>query len=177
MAAFRPRPRPASRPFARLLRKSFRPAVENLEDRVMLDSGMAANALPPPIDTSVHIINGLYETLLNRTPQPDESNFWAVELHRGLTPAAAAQDILASPEHLSNLIRQGYESWLGRQPDPPGLHSWQAGLEAGLTGAQFTAGVLASREYQAIHGGNGPDWLTALVLLPEMFAAKLQETP
>jgi Domain of unknown function (DUF4214) len=117
---------------------------------------------PPPLDTSVHIVNELYQTLLNRTPQQQEVNQWVVELQEGLTPAGAAAQFLGSPEYLTNRIRQGYEQWLGRAPEPQGEQSWLVAMQGGLTQARFTVGVLASPEYLAQHGGPGPGWLTAL---------------
>jgi hypothetical protein len=162
MVPSRPKARRPSRSYARPARQSFRPFVEALEERVLLDAGLPPQLVPPPIDTSVHIVNNLYQILLSRTPQQAEVNQWVVELQKGLTPGGVAQDFLGSPEYLTNLIREGYETWLGREPEPQGAATWLAAMQAGLTGAQFTAGVLASPEYLARHGGSRPNWVSAL---------------
>jgi hypothetical protein len=94
-------------------------------------------------------VEALYADVLGRAAGPSEGAPWVRLLQAGVSPAAVADGILASPEALAGLVERAYADYLGRAPDPAGAQA-QSGLllAAGPAGADaLAARILASDEF------------------------------
>src|SRR5207237_8047903 len=98
-----------------------RPAVESLEDRVLLSSS----------DASSPFVGNLYAMLLGRVPQAAEVDYWRGAMAGGMSETAVVQDFVDSAEYEGLLVKQMYQALLGRQPEPEGMAYWEAQLARG----------------------------------------------
>jgi hypothetical protein len=80
-----------------------------------------------PSDTSAQV-TGLYQLLLNRTPDDAGLAFWTNQVRNTGSLAQSAAFFLASPEYTNLLINADYRYVLGRAPDAPGLAYWTSWL-------------------------------------------------
>jgi len=102
-------------------------------------------------------IERLYQTLLDRAPDPDGAAFWINQLQAGTPLVDIASDFLQSAEYQgkfgatagnpTSFVTQLYESGLGRSPDPGGLAFWVGQLTSGqMSEAQVAIGISQSNE-------------------------------
>ena len=119
-------------------------SVLSLADALAAFSG-ASKKLPTTTDP----IEGLYNTILNRTSDAGGQAYYT-DLYK--SGAASLSDIatsmINSPE---NQINQLYTSVLGRDADTSGATYWQSQLSSGMSTADITAAMMASDEYRASH--------------------------
>lgn len=112
---------------------------------------------PSPTDLALQqngLIDSLYQTILNRLPDPPGLAGWLSDLNSGVTPASVATQIEESPESLNDMATAGdvafvnslYMSFLGRTPDSPGLNGWLMDLSSGTTEAAVASGIYGSSE-------------------------------
>ena len=106
-------------------------------------------------DPAQVFVEGLYETLLNRTADPAGLAFWSsqVDAQTG-SNSAMVFAFESSGEYRQDRIEQDYEADLGRAGDPSGLQYWTAFLDSGGTLGQAQADFLGSPESKLDHGGN-----------------------
>ena len=158
------------------------PTLSRLEDRQML-SGQAASlpgAALPSMTIAGHVaetrvvasavagpagfVTGLYTSILLRSPQPSEVDYWVGVLNRGVSPAFVQRAFLHSPERQQLLASLGvtpvgsnkpfvdslYVNLLKRQPDPGGEAFWVQQLRRGENRQLVIQGFLSSSEYQSL---------------------------
>src|SRR5436305_1170736 len=82
---------------------SYRPTVEALEARSLLD----ANAF----------VRSLYVNILGRIPGNGEINGWVSSLNSGMTTAAVTAAFVGSNERFGLMVNQEYSALLGRRVD------------------------------------------------------------
>jgi hypothetical protein len=68
------------------VKRFVKPALEQLEDRVLLAAG-----------TANPFVQGLYQVLLQRTPSADEVKGWSSAMGQGLTAVQVVDDFLCPP--------------------------------------------------------------------------------
>ncbi|HEV3117479.1 MAG TPA: DUF4214 domain-containing protein, partial [Gemmataceae bacterium] len=126
------RPRANDTTSRRLPKKWLGLRLEQLEDRIL----MAQNALAAPL------VDGLYQTVLGRTPKNGEDAGWIAALQNGaLTPGQVARDFVASPEYRAGLVSRTYETLLGRAPEAGAVDNWLTAMNANGDASLFT-GIL-----------------------------------
>src|SRR5438105_4648744 len=88
--------------------EGYRPRLESLENRVLLD--VAAE----------HFVGQLYHDLLGRAAGPAEAAFWANALASGTTRAQLARTIEGSQEYQTVVVQAAYGQFVHRSADPGG---------------------------------------------------------
>ena len=96
--------------------------------------------------TDQDFLYGLYNDILNRSPDSAGLNAWTQAMSNGASRAVVAAGFLASQEYRSNLVEADYENYLGRPADPGGEAAWLASLSAGISDQAVLAGILGSAE-------------------------------
>jgi hypothetical protein len=129
--------------------------LELLEDRTLLTNAFSAAAVTSFVD-------GLYATLLGRTPGNSEVQGWLQAVTYGTTPGQVAQEFLQSPEYRTRMIRESYLDLLHREPEPGIIQTWLPLVQSTGTYESVTERVLASPEYYLRQGGTPQDWVGAL---------------
>jgi hypothetical protein len=131
------------RPLARL-------SVEKLEDRLVLDA--------------TSFVTGLYQNLLNRSPDAGGLAGWVAAINNGMSNQAVATAIWQSQEHRTDEVTSYYQTFLGRSPDSAGLAAW---VNLMMTGQLNEQGVeiafLTSGEYLNNHP-TADSYITGLYL-------------
>jgi PKD repeat protein len=143
----------------RLAGLGHKPGVEQLERRELLDAGLATGLSNAAVG---RLVNSLYNTLLNRAPQPAELASWQNAVNAGQSLEELAEAFLSSPEYQSDFISDSYTTLLKRQPQPQEVNGWLQATQAGLGEERLTAQFLASDEFYQEHGGTPEGWLTGL---------------
>ena len=64
-------------------------------------------------------VMGLYETLLGRSPQSNEVQYWVDQLNNGVTPQQVALDFTTSPEREAHACKRITSSTSAAAPAPP----------------------------------------------------------
>jgi len=115
------------------------------------DFGVAQQA-PDILDSYV---DGLYASVLQRTPDPVGQGYFRAQLIAGVTPDKVAQTIYDSGEHQRLQVQQSYTSYLHRPADPAGQSYWGSLLgSGGLTILEMRRGILTSPEYLQAHASD-----------------------
>ncbi len=96
--------------------------LEPLEDRTLLTGGGLDPAALAAMDK--HMVEGLYQVVLDRTPASSEVSNWVNGLQNGLTPAQLARGFLGSTEYGTDIVREHYLQLLGREPEAGVTASW-----------------------------------------------------
>jgi len=109
-------------------------------------------------------VQGLYQSLLGRSPQPSEVQYWVNQLAAGMTPQQVALGFAASPEREAQRVQADYQQYLGRAANATEVSYWVSAFLSGASNEQVNAGFLSSPEYFQQHGGNVVDWLFAAYL-------------
>jgi hypothetical protein len=112
-------------------------------------------------NTPVGWLNGVYNDLLGRSPDPMGLNHWLTRLQAGETVVQIAHEITTSVERESIVIRQDYISFLGRTPENSGLNHWLTLLQSGFTRAFVASGIVGSNEFFQIHGNTNVAFVVA----------------
>ena len=136
-------PRKHAAPRRKKLR-SFRPGVEVLEERVLLNA------------TSEQFVERIYDDLLQRPVDAAGRTFWTDLLDSGAARGQVARGLLDSAEYRSSAIEYLYSSHLDRAADTGGLDYWLQTLAAGVASETVEASILGSPEYFQ-HHGHGAD--------------------
>jgi hypothetical protein len=111
----------------------------------------------------LRFVEGLFQTLLEREPDPSGLRFGYQSLDLGVETSALADVVVRSPEHLANIVRQWYREFLDRDPDPSGLAYWMAELDRGSSPDDIRTALLSSTEYfLGRAGGSTPEYVRAL---------------
>lgn len=112
-------------------------------------------------NTAVGWLNGVYNDLLGRSPDPMGFNHWLTRLQAGETTFQIAGEITTSVERESIVIRQDYISFLGRTPENSGLNHWLTLLQSGFTRASVASAIVGSNEFFQIHGNTNVTFVVA----------------
>ncbi|MEI7687259.1 MAG: DUF4214 domain-containing protein, partial [Planctomycetota bacterium] len=103
---------------------------------------------------SAAIVNGLFQTVLERIPDTAGLNHF-VDLMRSGTSAAEVTTLLwNSDEHRTLQANQTYQAVLGRAPSDAERQSAINSLKAGSNEATLARGLYTSAEYQNTHGNS-----------------------
>src|SRR5438445_10120276 len=165
MAPLRAWLRPRSRSLSHALpNKSKKPwlLLEPLEDRTLLTQGAVPLAVVPPPAMDQPAVEGFYQVILGRKPQPDEASGWVQGMQGGLTIDQVVQGFLTSTEYQTLQVEQHYADLLGRQPEPGVVPLWMNAMEATGDGNVLPEGILSSQEYYARHNGDPSMFVAAL---------------
>jgi thermitase len=110
--------------------------------------------------TAVGFINGLYESLLDRAPDPAGLQLWVATYDSGtVTRYQIALAIASSAEARLVEVANWYQQELGRTQSvaqletDPGVILWATLLDQGTGDNTVLAQIMASTEYLADHGG------------------------
>lgn len=120
------------------------PTIEQLEPR----------CLPVSPGTLTGFVSGLYQTVLNRAPEPAGLQFWVGWLNAGASRIAVAQAFWNSDERYTHLVDDAYQIYLNRAPDLSGLATHLTALRSGLGGNGLIQAFVSSPEYQTLHPDN-----------------------
>jgi lysophospholipase L1-like esterase len=108
-------------------------------------------------------VAGLYQTLLQRTPQGGEAAPYVAALNDGSqSPMQVALEITLSAEYRTRLILTDYKQFLNRPPTAQELAVWMKTLPADLDPSQVAAAFLASPEFYQSQGATSSSWLAAV---------------
>jgi len=121
--------------------------LEPLEDRTLLTQGAVPLAVVPPPAMDQPAVEGFYQVILGRKPQPDEASGWVQGMQGGLTIDQVVQGFLTSTEYQTLQVEQHYADLLGRQPEPGVVPLWMNAMEATGDGNVLPEGILSSQEY------------------------------
>src|SRR5262249_11608968 len=147
MFPFRVRTRPVISSRTRRVqpRKTYRPNFALLVDSSLLSKNTVSLAVAPTLASQV--VQGFYQEMLGRTPQPAEISHWVNELNSGLTLDRLAQAFLSSPEYDSFQVQKEYTNLLGRQPETGIISTWVRAIQASGALQVFNPGELASQQH------------------------------
>jgi len=102
--------------------------------------------------TNTSFVTALYQSFLNRAPDPNGLNDWVTLLVNGTdTTAQVATGFLNSDENRTDIITGFYETYLHRAPDAGGLAAWKTLLANGITQPQIITFFVTAPEYLAIN--------------------------
>lgn len=127
---------------------SYRPTVEALEARSLLD----ANAF----------VRSLYINILQRVPADAEINGWVSSIQSGMATSAVTAAFVGSSERFGLMVSQEYSNLLGRSVDPASLNYWMQQRANGASQDQVVATILSSQEYFHLHGQQNSSFVQAL---------------
>jgi len=97
--------------------------------------------------TQTGFLNGVYQTVLGRTPETQGQQLWLARLDAGAPRGAIAQEILASLESSQRRVEALFRQLLRRPADTNGLNALVGALQSGATIETVMAAILASEEY------------------------------
>jgi len=102
--------------------------------------------------TNTSFVTALYQSFLNRVPDPSGLAAWVNLLNtKQDTTAEVATGFLNSDENRTDIITGFYETYLHRAPDSAGLAAWKTLLANGITQPQIITAFVTSPEYLAIN--------------------------
>jgi len=102
--------------------------------------------------TNSTFVTALYQSFLNRAPDPNGLADWVKLLDtKADTPAQVATGFLNSDENRTVIITGFYETYLHRAPDNGGLADWKTLLANGITQPQIITFFVTSPEYLALY--------------------------
>jgi hypothetical protein len=107
-------------------------------------------------------VAGIYQDLLNRTPQDAEVNGW---LSSGLAPYDIAIGIATSIEHEVLRIVHDYTTYLGRAASEADINGWLDAFTEGVSPDDAIAYFVSSAEYYLLPAkgnDNNSDWVGSL---------------
>jgi virginiamycin B lyase len=96
-------------------------------------------------------VTSLYQTVLERAPDPGGLSFWLQQLRAGATHDQLAQAFWVSAEHRGLEVDQFYSTFLHRAADAAGRQAWVNDMLAGATEDDVAIAFLTSQEYTASH--------------------------
>jgi hypothetical protein len=96
-------------------------------------------------------VTSLYQTVLERAPDPAGLAFWLQQLSTGVSHGQIAQAFWVSPEHRGLEVDQFYATLLHRPADAAGRAFWVNDLLAGASETDVAVDFLVSAEYMASH--------------------------
>jgi hypothetical protein len=126
-----------------------------------VDVGALQTTAVPVSTANQRYIASIYQTLLNRAPDPG-SAIWVMMLNQGVSPTTVVADIETSTEYRTDVVQGFYQHYLHRQADPGGLQAWVNAIAGGATFEQVQAGIVGSQEYFQLHGSTNNGFVTAL---------------
>ncbi len=107
-------------------------------------------------------VNGLYNIILGRAPDPSGLANSVAYLKSGGSVQTLATILLNSPEYQSRLVASYYPSFLGRSASPAEVAGWVKLIESGAyTDQQVLLLMLSSDGYNALHPDNA-SFITSL---------------
>lgn len=92
-------------------------------------------------------LNGVYQTVLGRTPDTLGQQLWLARINAGSPRGAIAEEILASPESNRRRVEGLFRQLLRRPADTNGLNALAGALQNGATFETITAVIMGSEEY------------------------------
>jgi uncharacterized protein YkwD len=104
----------------------------------------------------------LYKDLLQRTPDPAETQAWVNNMMMGLSRNTVMQAFLGSQEYNQRVVTQLYQQYLHRNPDAGGLTGFTNALMNGVSELTIRQIILSSNEYWSIHGSTAAGFVGAL---------------
>jgi hypothetical protein len=117
---------------------------------------------PPPSPDQLFLTQ-LYPDLFGRPADAAGLAFWAAALDGGQSRAQVVQEMVQTPEYLSNAVNGLYEQLLHHAADPSGIAYWLSALASGDDMEHVEAAILASDEYfRTRAGGTSSGYLSAL---------------
>jgi len=128
-------------------RQSYRPKVEGLENRQLLDATSVAQSI--------------FTALMSRPPDAQSLTALAGQLGAGLSPSALASSLVNSTEFRSGIVENFYTNFLNRPGDAAGLNAWANLLGSGVNEIDIANFFVASPEY-TLAQPTTPSFLTAL---------------
>lgn len=108
---------------------------------------------PPPVNTLVAFVGGLYRDVLRRAADGPGSLFWTGFLERGVGRLAVAAGIWESAEHRGLQVDQYYANFLDRPADPASRADWVRAFLEGRGETRVARDFLTSLEYLGSHAG------------------------
>jgi streptogramin lyase len=102
-------------------------------------------------DVSTAEVNGLYNIILGRAPDPAGLAAWVGALKNGMPLASVAAGLFGSVEYQTDLVASYFKNYLDRTGSPGEVAAWVALMQQGLTAEQIAADFHDSAEYSALH--------------------------
>lgn len=141
--------------------RSFQPVLEELEPREVPSATVGAQ-----LTGNAAFVEALYNDFLHRdgnTSPGGDAYYWVNALDNfTLTPGQVVNDILHSPESLTDQVDSLYEKILDRQADPGGRAYFVSLLQGGGTLEQVMSVMLSSAEYAGDTGGSDTAFIQSL---------------
>jgi len=102
--------------------------------------------------TNSSFVTALYQSFLNRTPDPGGLADWVnlLDTHQ-YTTAQVATGFLNSDENRTDIITSFYATYMRRAPDPGGLADWKTLLANGISQPTIITAFVTAPEYFAIN--------------------------
>ena len=95
-------------------------------------------------------VNGLYNIILNRTPDPAGGAAAVSYLKNGGSVAGLAAGLLNSVEYETGVVASYYQAFLQRAGSSAEIAAWVAAMQKGLTEEQVAADFLNSAEFNTL---------------------------
>jgi hypothetical protein len=125
--------------------------ITNIEEYENGTNPKVADILPSSVED---FVTRFYKLCLDRNPDPNGLNAWAVSLIAGdLAGSDVAHGFVFSPEFLEKrntddeFLRILYEAFFNRQPDSAGRQGWLDALKRGASREDVLNGFIYAREF------------------------------
>ena len=131
---------------SRQIRRSNRPVLEHLEDRLtptayqLIYSAAVAQATDNYLDS-------YYQNLLGHEPDSQGLAYWSGQIQSGVSAATVAAGIYNSTEHHTDQVNWMFNKLLGRDAGTDTIAFFDGQLQAGATEAQVMTTIVQSSEF------------------------------
>jgi streptogramin lyase len=102
-------------------------------------------------DVSTAEVNGLYQIILNRAPDPPGGAAAVAYLKNGGSLQQLAADLINSPEYETGVVASYYENFLGRAGSTAEVNAWVAVMQGGMSEEKVESLFMLSTEYASLH--------------------------
>jgi Domain of unknown function (DUF4214) len=127
-------------------RRSSRPNLELLEDRLTPSAYQLINSYPVSMPTNGFLASN-YQNILGHEPDAVGLGYWGAQLNGGASRADVATGIWNSPEHRNLEVETFYTRLLGRAAEPGALSYFVAQFQAGASEHQIMTNLVLSSEF------------------------------
>lgn len=122
-------------------------------------------------------VDALYQTVLDRDPDPAGREYWVSKLNTGTPLLTIAKSIAQSREGWSNSVNDTYVIALDREADPSGLRYWTGALLRDQRPAYLAARLFSSAEAYGNAMNVAPDLSESEAFVTYLYERVLDRAP
>jgi hypothetical protein len=128
-------------------RRSNRPMLEHLEDRLTPTTAHQLVFTAPVLQATNSYLSSYYQNILSHEPDSQGLPYWSLQIQNGVSAATVAASIWNSPEHRGLEVSQMFTQLLGRDAGISDRDYFIAQFQAGATEQQVMTSIALSSEF------------------------------